>query len=494
MRHSDGATVLDAAHGDDHTAADVELLLVLGVDVEGHLGRGGSDGIDETAVDVEVAVGIHTVVVGGTGIDVAAADGEVLRRVDGVVVGVDVDLAANNIEVVFALHTLTVGAAGGHLDAAAADHKAAAVGVAVAALGLHAGFDALGRRVVVARDVVGVARVVGVLGGAVVVVEATAGGDSNGAVGEGHHAVAFHTLAARAGGREVERAARDVHIAVAAEAAGRLGLQVVAVPLAVATGANGNGAAADVHVALALDAFGCGGGTGDIDGAAADVDVAAVLILMVGSLAGREGVLQVALYAVVARAADVDGAALHQEVLVARDAVAHGRGDVEGGVLQGDVLAGLDTVLHVARDVEGALLLELGVPFDVEAAFLRAAGGIDEGVGGAGNDLDVDALAVLYVHGGAAIDGRGVGQREAVELDGSLVGARHIELAIGRGAAERIGDLGGQVAALGDADVCSALRDGKVLAGDAVGGDGGRRAIIHHADALRLQNTCRQKE
>ena len=34
----DGAAVLDAAHGDDHAAADIEFLLLLAVGIEGHLG------------------------------------------------------------------------------------------------------------------------------------------------------------------------------------------------------------------------------------------------------------------------------------------------------------------------------------------------------------------------------------------------------------------------------------------------------------------------
>ena len=71
------------------------------------------------------------------------------------------------------------------------------------------------------------------------------------------------------------------------------------------------------------------------------------------------------MYSVVARAADVNGTALHEEELVARDAVAHGSEHVEGGILQADVLARLDGVLHVARDVECAFLSELGVALDV---------------------------------------------------------------------------------------------------------------------------------
>ena len=66
---------------------------------------------------------------------------------------------------------------------------------------------------------------------------------------------------------------------------------------------------------------------------------------------GGSVALKVALYAVVTCAADVNGAAFHKEILVARNAVAHSRGDIEGGVLQADILARLDGMLHVAHHV-----------------------------------------------------------------------------------------------------------------------------------------------
>ena len=145
-------------------------------------------------------------------------------------------------------------------------------------------------------------------------------------------------------------------------------------------------------------------------------------------------------------------------------------------------------MLHVAHNVEDALLLELGVALDVEAAFLRAAGGIDEGVGGAGDDLHVDALTVLDMHCGAAVHRCGVGQRETVELDGGFIGAGHVELAIGGGAAEVVGNLGGEGAALRDGDVCSLLADSQVLDGAVAHADRGVIAIvddIHAVVALR---------
>ena len=142
-------------------------------------------------------------------------------------------------------------------------------------------------------------------------------------------------------------------------------------------------------------------------------------------------------------------------------------------------------MLHVAHHVERTLLGELGVALDVEAALLRAARRIDQRVGGAGDNFHLDALAVLDVYRRATIYGRGVGERKAVQLDGGLVGTRHVELAVGGGATEVVGDLRGQVAALRDADVCPALRDGEVV-GDVAGHTHCcRRAAIDNLDGAR---------
>ena len=88
-------------------------------------------------------------------------------------------------------------------------------------------------------------------------------------------------------------------------------------------------------------------------------------------------------------------------------------------------------MFYIAYYVECTLLLKLGVPLHVEAALLRASGGIGEGVGGAGDDLYVDALAVLDMDSSAAINRSGVGQRQTVQLDGGLVRPRHVEFAVG---------------------------------------------------------------
>ena len=153
--------------------------------VECYFGRARAYGIDQAAVDIEIAVGVDAVVVGAARIDVAAIDGDVLRRIDSIVVSVDEDFATTDFEGVLALYAFAVGASGGDFYFAAADDNATAVGVTVAILRFHSSLDALGRRIVVATNIVGVARVVGVLGRAVVVVERAAGGDGDTAIGDG---------------------------------------------------------------------------------------------------------------------------------------------------------------------------------------------------------------------------------------------------------------------------------------------------------------------
>ena len=164
---------------------------------------------------------------------------------------------------------------------------------------------------------------------------------------------------------------------------------------------------------------------------------------MVGRFTSVGIAIQVALDAVVGCAADAYATALHQEELPAVDAVAGGRGHVDSCVLQRDILAGLDTVLGIADDIECTLLGKLGVALDIETALLRTANGIGQCIGGASHNFHLDALAVLDMHGSPAIHGCRVGQRQAVQFYRSLVGARHVELAIGRGTAQRIGNLVG---------------------------------------------------
>ena len=204
---------------------------------------------------------------------------------------------------------------------------------------------------------------------------------------------------------------------------------------------------------------------------------------MVGGLASGGIAVDVALYAVIARAADVDGAALHEEVFGAVDAVGHGLGDVEGGVFQCHVFACLDGVLRVARHVERAFLGKLGVALDVEASLLRAIGGIDQRVGGAVHHFHLDAFAVLDVHGGTAVYGCRVGQGQAVQRYRGLVGARHVELAVCRRAAQRVGDFLLQVVALDDGDVGTVDGRRDIACHVASHGDGGGSAVVVDSDS-----------
>ena len=135
-------------------------------------------------------------------------------------------------------------------------------------------------------------------------------------------------------------------------------------------------------------------------------------------------------------------------------------------------------MLEVAIDIERAMLGELGMSLDIEAPLLRAGSGIAQRVSRLVEDLDLDALAVLHVDGGAGIDGSRIGEREAVKFERGFVGAGHVELAVGGGAGEVIGDLGSEVGGLGDAHVRARVRDSKV-AGDVAGhGDRSGRAVI----------------
>ena len=74
---ADAGTILQSANGHDVATRDVELLLLLGVGVEGYLGLSCGHCKDIAALDVHVAVGIHAVVATAVGHDIATADGHV---------------------------------------------------------------------------------------------------------------------------------------------------------------------------------------------------------------------------------------------------------------------------------------------------------------------------------------------------------------------------------------------------------------------------------
>ena len=210
---------------------------------------------------------------------------------------------------------------------------------------------------------------------------------------------------------------------------------------------------------------------------------------MVSGLACRGVAVNVTLDAIVLRATDVNRAALHQEVLSAADAVTCSRSHVDGSVLDGEVLTRLDAVLHVANDVQRTLLRKFGVALDVEAALLRTRRSVAERVGRSCNNLYLDALAVLDVYGSTAIYWRGIGQRQTVELYRRLVRARHIELAVGGCAAQRVGDFLSQVVALGYRHMRPADSRRDVLCHVASNGNSSGCAII--TDANRAVSNAR---
>ena len=130
-------------------------------------------------------------------------------------------------------------------------------------------------------------------------------------------------------------------------------------------------------------------------------------------------------------------------------------------------------MVGVAIDVQRALALQLDLSLAVDASLLRAVGTVGKGVLRAALRTDLDALLVGDVDSCAA----GIGQRQAGQRDGALVGTAEGKLAVGAGAAELVGDLiaiNGIGVALGNGDVGTA--------------DGGRHVLGHvasHGDACR---------
>ena len=208
---------------------------------------------------------------------------------------------------------------------------------------------------------------------------------------------------------------------------------------------------------------------------------------MVGRLAGIGCAVHVALDAVVTHTADVEHAALHEEVLVARDAVLDCLQHVDRTVLQLHVLRTLDGVLQLSVDVERTLALQFQVSFAVQSSLLRTRGGIGQRVLCAAFDAQLYALAVHDAEGCAAVDGRLVGQRQAVQFDGGLVRTSHVELAVGGRAAQGVGNLADAIvhlAALLDADVGSADSGCHVGGNVAADGDRGRCAVVADIDRV----------
>ena len=171
------------------------------------------------------------------------------------------------------------------------------------------------------------------------------------------------------------------------------------------------------------------------------------------------GVLNIALQAVVANAAQRNGAALHEEELLAVNTVADRRKHIYRGILDGDILAGLDAVLGVAGDVQCTALRELGMSFDIQTAFLATVSRIDERIGRTVQRFDLDTFAVLDMYRRPRENSRLVRQRQITELHRGFIGAFVVETAVSCTAGEDIGDLCRHIRTLHDAHVCTGSQD-----------------------------------
>ena len=284
--------------------------------------------------------------------------------------------------------------------------------------------------------------------------------------GSGHRAVALHAACAVAGHGDVHHSlfAIDGQVAVAADARGLLDLALVAVPNGVTAVIQRQGSALDIHAALGLDALGASCAAVDGERAALDEHVAVQF--------GIGGVLGIYLDAIVTAALDVDGTAIHLEVLSDVDGVGYRTGDGDGahGLLDLHILVAGQRVLLVARDGERAALAELGMALHEEGSLLGVVGTVLQRVGRSVGQLHGDALAVLDVDGCAV----GVGQVNAVQDERHLVTARMVEAAARAGALQGVGVLGGHLGVLHDGHA----RPGH-LGGDVVGDVTGHIDVGH---------------
>ena len=199
-------------------------------------------------------------------------------------------------------------------------------------------------------------------------------------------------------------------------------------------------------------------------------------------LARRRFPVQVALNAVIARTADVQLAALHEEVLIARHAVLRGRQDVDGAVLHLHVVATLDAVggTAVGVDVEHALAFQFQVTFTVEAGLGGAGRAVLQRVGRSLFDAEVHTFAVGNVNRCTIR----IGQFQPVDGHRTLGAAAESQRAVGAGSAEIVcylrkrsvvDEVVGDGVALRDADVGVANRCRHIL-----------RYVAGHVDQSRV--------
>ena len=133
--------------------------------------------------------------------------------------------------------------------------------------------------------------------------------DIDSAGGAGHRAVALHAACAVARHGDIDHGSITVdgEVAVGAHAGGFLDLALVTVPNGDARVLQSQGTALNVDVALGLDTLGAG--CAAVDGQRAALDEYMAILLGIGSVLG------IHLDTVVTAALDVDGTAVHLEVL-----------------------------------------------------------------------------------------------------------------------------------------------------------------------------------
>ena len=232
-----------------------------------------------------------------------------------------------------------------------------------------------------------------------------------------HAAVSVKALSAHAGTCEVDGAGGHVEGAVTFHcrtAAYVIGCCIIYCDTACA---GGDGTSGDSHYRLALDGLHGVGCSGYVKRAIIHYELA---VIGVGFVFGAPHVNSVS-------ASGVDGhaAAIHLEVLVDVETVAHRVEHVDGSACDAGVFVAEVGVFGIACDGQCSCAGNHAVPVDEAAGLLWASSGIGEGV--VAVEREVDALAVVDVDGGAV----GVVDCEVGEVDVALVVTIHVERAVG---------------------------------------------------------------
>ena len=300
------------------------------------------------------------------------------------------------------------------------------------------------------------------------------GGDIDVTAADGDCSRGIDALAAIAstGGGEGSTGHAELAIGLHGRAAGNVVLS--SIEIGVGRSGGSDGSTSDDNGAIGLQGFRTGTGTRGDDGAAVQFEESVALILVLRALvhsaeAHVDGI---------ALGGDVQRAAIHLEALVDVEAVGSRLANGDGASSHNNIFIAGESMFRQALQFEGAGTAERGMSLDVERGAMRAACSVAEGVGT--GEGDGDGLTILDVDGCTL----GVGERETVEHDISLVVAIHEERAIGTAARERVGDLLLECLVLNDADLCSTGGDGDLRSDVTCDDDVGCRAAIGDADGI----------